>query len=294
MPDTHGRMQRTIGSDCSVGGIGFLTGADVTLRFLPAASGHGIVFQRVDLSGQPLVAATFDNLVPRDRRTGISKDGTTIELVEHVMAALAGLQIDNCVVQIDAPEAPGFDGSSQPIVDCLQDAGFEEQNQPKQQLVIEHDVIMTAGDGSSIHAMPATGPGLSITCEVDYGATSPIPMQSATYDITPETFAAEIAFARTFVLETEVAALKAQGYGKRTTEKDLLVFGPDGVIDNSVRADNECARHKLLDCVGDFALSGCDIVGRFVATRTGHRMNHDIMQHLMQVLSEPAIEDLAA
>lgn len=294
MPDNHGRMQRTICSEVSTGGIGFLTGADVTLRFLPAAADHGIVFQRIDLADQPCVAATLQNLVPRDRRTGIAANGTAIELVEHVMAALAGLQVDNCLIQLDAPEAPGFDGSCQAIVDCLYEADFEEQDVPKQQLVIGHDVIVTAGDGSSIRAMPASSPGLSITYEVDYGPTSPIPAQSATFDITPETFAAEIAFARTFVLEQEVQALQAQGYGKRTTTRDLLVFGADGVIDNEVRADNECARHKLLDCVGDFALCGCDIHGRFVATRTGHRMNHDMIRHLTDTLQQQNVEDRAA
>lgn len=294
MPEIQGRNQRTIAREAVASGIGFLTGADVTLRFLPAIPGHGIVFQRVDLPGNPCVAATLKNLVPRERRTGIEENGTQIELVEHVMAALAGLQVDNCLVQIDAPEAPGFDGSSQPMVDALLEAGFEEQSAAKQQLVISNDVIMTAGDGSSIHAGPTNGSGLSITYEVDYGPHSPIPVQSATFEITPETFASDIAFARTFVLETEVQALKAQGYGKRTTTSDLLVFGADGVIDNEVRADNECARHKLLDCVGDFALCGCDIIGHFTATRTGHRMNHDVMLHLVQSLQQPAVEDRAA
>jgi len=294
MPDSSIRMQRTIRREVSTSGVGFLIGAEITLRFIPAPAGHGIVFQRVDLTDQPCVAATLDHLVPRQRRTGIAANGTAIELVEHVMAALAGMQVDNCLVQIDGPEAPGFDGSCKPVVDCLLEADFEVQNAVKPQLVITHDVIMTAADGSSIHAMPAAGDGLSITYEVDYGPASPIPAQSATFEITPQTFAARIAFARTFVLESEVQALQAQGYGKRTTTRDLLVFGADGVIDNKVRADNECARHKLLDCVGDFALCGCDIQGCFIATRTGHSMNHDMIRHLTNIRHKPTIRDRAA
>ncbi len=293
MSDSSLRMQRTIRREVSTSGVGFLTGADVRLRFLPAPSDHGIVFQRVDLADQPRVAATLDHIVPRQRRTGIAANGTAIELVEHVMAALAGMQVDNCLVQLDGPEAPGFDGSCRLVVDCLLEADFEVQHAAKPQLVVKHDVIMTTGDGSSIHAMPAVD-GLSITYEVDYGPTSPIPAQSATFDITPHTFAARIAFARTFVLESEVEALKAQGYGKRTTARDLLVFGADGVIDNKVRADNECARHKLLDCVGDFALCGCDIQGRIVATRTGHSMNHDMIRHLATTLHQQTTRDRAA
>ena len=102
-----------------------------------------------------------------------------------------------------------------------------------------------------------------------------------TFELSPETFIANLAFARTFVLETEVAALKAQGYGARVTEKDLLIFGPDGVIGNELRAVDECVRHKILDCIGDFALLGCDIHGHFRAYRSGHNLNHAICRQVL-------------
>lgn len=272
------RLQRTIRRESTTGGIGFITGADVTVRFLPAVENHGIVFQRVDLAGKPCVTASLDSLIPRQRRTGLNANGATIELVEHVLSALAGLQVDNCLVQLNAPETPGFDGSCQAVVDCLMEAGFEEQNAPRKVLAVDRDYWLVDDDGSTIQACPPDGSGTTLSYELDYGPISPIPQQTYSVELTPESFAKEIAFARTFILESEVEALKAQGLGKRTTAKDLLVFSPEGIIDNSLRAVEECARHKILDCIGDFALIGCDLLGRFSACRTGHRMNHELMK----------------
>ena len=119
---------------------------------------------------------------------------------------------------------------------------------------------------------------LHISYSLDYGPHSPIIQQQYSFVVTPETFLAEIAFARTFLLEHEAQALRAQGYGKRTTAKDLLIFGPDGVIDNALRAPDECARHKILDCIGDLALVGCDLAGVVSARRSGHQLNAEFVR----------------
>ena len=148
------RRQRTIRNEVSTDGVGFITGADVTLRFLPAPDNHGIVFQRVDLSDRPLVPATHESLSPRQRRTRLAANGTSIELVEHVMSALAGLQVDNCLIEINAPETPGFDGSCLPVVDALLRADFEEQSELKRVLSINTPLSYTAPDGSIIQAKP--------------------------------------------------------------------------------------------------------------------------------------------
>lgn len=288
------RSQRTIRREATVGGVGFLTGADVTLRFLPAPEDHGIVFQRVDLSGEPCVPANLEHLTPRQRRTGIQKDGTSIDLVEHVMSALAGLQVDNCVVQLDAPETPGFDGSCRPVVDCLIDADFEEQSAKRPILAVQSHEQFVADDGGIIRAQPFGRRGMTITYLLDYGPTSPIPAQTYTVNVTPESFVNEICFARTFILDSEIAALKSLGYGPRTTAKDLLVFTADGVLDNELRAAEECARHKILDCIGDFALIGCDLQGYFNAWRTGHNSNHELMQKLASVATDDSSTKEAA
>lgn len=276
------RRQNTIRKEVETTGIGFITGADVRIRFLPAPANHGIVFQRVDLPGQPTVAATLDNLIPRQRRTGLSSNGATIELVEHVLAALSGLQVDNCLVQLNAPETPGFDGSCRQVVDCLIAADFEPQDAPRTILTIQAPHTITESDGSELSTKPFSRPGLTISYLLDYGLGSPIHSQDFAVTITPESFVNEICFARTFVLESEVEALKGLGYGTRTTFQDLLVFGNEGVIDNKMHVANECARHKILDCVGDFALIGCDINGYFSAWRTGHNTNHALMRQLRE------------
>ena len=222
--------------------------------------------------------------VPRERRTAISHQGVTVEMTEHVMAALAGLQIDNCLVQLNAPEPPGGDGSSQLFVDALLQADAVEQSAPRPLLSIAHPLRVSAADGlSEVSARPLSQRTLAICYHLDYGSRSPIRPQNLVVQITPESFLAELAFARTFVLESEAQALRAQGYGKRTTAKDLLVFGPHGPIDNSLRASDECVRHKILDCLGDFALIGCDLAGYFDAFRSGHRLNRDAVRKLQMM-----------
>ncbi len=273
------RHQRTLSRPANYRGFGFLSGADVSLSFFPASENSGIRFQRVDLAGTEPIPATLEFVVPRQRRTAISNGHATVELIEHVMAALAGLQIDNCLVQLDAPEPPGADGSCLPFVQVLLEAGITEQTALREILVIRDEArTQPTTDGSEISVGPIFRRTLIVSYELDYGSRSPIKPQLLTFEFSPETFVANIAFARTFILESEVAALKAQGYGSRVTEKDLLIFGPEGVLGNQLRAPDECVRHKILDCIGDFALLGCDLHGHFRAYRSGHNLNHAICQ----------------
>ncbi|MCC7420990.1 MAG: UDP-3-O-acyl-N-acetylglucosamine deacetylase [Planctomycetaceae bacterium] len=289
---TSYRKQRSLSRPVETRGVGFLTGADVVIKFLPANDNHGIAFQRMDLAGTAPVPARLEYTVPRERRTAISHQGATIEMTEHVMAALAGLQIDNCLVQINAPEPPGGDGSSQLFVDSLLKADAVEQSAPRPCLTVGRPLHVAAEDAlSEVSCRPLSYRSLAIGYHLDYGSRSPIRPQSLVVQITPETFLAEICFARTFILESEAAALKAQGYGKRTTAKDLLIFGPKGPIDNTLRASDECVRHKILDCLGDFALIGCDLHGYFDAFRSGHRLNRDLVKKLQ--LTHAATEGIS-
>jgi UDP-3-O-acyl N-acetylglucosamine deacetylase len=275
------RLQRTIERPAEVRGVGFLSGADIRLRFLPADDSAGIAFQRTDLTGTAPIPARLDFVVPRQRRTAITLGGATVEMTEHVLAALAGLQIDNCLVQLDGPEPPGGDGSSLHFVRALLDAGIVEQTAPRDVLVVRQECRVNGEqDGSEVTAAPVLRHSLVITYALDYGPRSPIRPQTMTCEVSPELFITHLAYARTFVLQEEAAALKAQGYGTRITEKDLLIFGPDGVIGNELRSVDECARHKLLDCIGDFALLGCDLHGHFRAYRSGHALNHALCRQV--------------
>ena len=275
------RRQQTIREAVGTEGVGFLTGADVSIRFLPAPADFGIAFRRTDCPGSDPVPARIEFTVPRERRTAIEHRGVAVELIEHVMAALSGLQIDNCLVEVNAPELPGGDGSSLTFVNALSQTQLVPQDAFKSLLIVNHRCrIGDDAAGAEIVAEPSRRSMLAIGYHLDYGPRSPIPPQNLTVEIDRESFTRELAFARTFILESDVADLRAAGYGLRTTAQDLLVYGRNGVIDNRLRADDECVRHKILDCVGDFALLGCDIHGHVRACRSGHRLNRELMRRL--------------
>lgn len=279
------RLQQTIQRCGEVTGIGFLTGADVTLRFCPAEENHGIVFQRVDLTDAPRIPATIDYTVPRRRRSAVACGTACVEMTEHVLAALAGLHIDNCLVQLDAPEPPGCDGSAQAFAEALLQAGIVSQTARRSCVAVaEAFHLADERESTRIAVSPVTGGILRIDYQLDYGANSPIPAQRLMLEITPETFLEEIAFSRTFILESEIELLRSQGYGSRVTTADLLVFGPQGVIGNRLRTADECVRHKILDCLGDFALLGCDVSGQMTAHRSGHQLNRAVVRQLQQSL----------
>jgi UDP-3-O-[3-hydroxymyristoyl] N-acetylglucosamine deacetylase len=287
--------QRTLARPAAVSGVGFFTNADVTVRLLPAEPDTGVLFVRSDLPGRPEIPATIAYAVDRHRRTALEHNGAAVELTEHLLAALAGLWIDNCIVEIDGPEPPGGDGSAKHFADALLEAGSVEQGQPAALFAVPQRIDVISEDSGPLRAEPFAAPLAGrigrgrngaetsrylLRYVLDYGPGSPIPPQSAEYLLTPETFASEIAGARTFILESEIAALRERGYGKKVTSADLLVFGKSGVVGNALRADNECARHKLLDCIGDFALAGGRLAGRFIASRTGHAANRELVRRL--------------
>jgi UDP-3-O-acyl N-acetylglucosamine deacetylase len=202
-------------------------------------------------------------------------------MVEHVLAALSGLNIDNCEVWVDSAEMPGCDGSSLPFVTALQGAGIHEQRAPRQVLRVA-DVVRVGDDRCWVEAHPATGDELTAECRIDYGASGPIGRQSYRVTVSPSTFCAELAWARTFILQQEAEWLRSQGLGARVTCRDLLVFDDEGPMDNELRFADECVRHKTMDLVGDLALAGCDLVGRVVAHCSGHRLNAALVSSLLE------------
>jgi UDP-3-O-acyl N-acetylglucosamine deacetylase len=284
------RRQRTLKRIAEITGFGLFSGADVCCRFHPAPENTGVIFRRVDLVGQPDLPARLSHLDSTERRTSLVHGGARVELTEHVLAALAGLQIDNCLIEIDAPEVPGVDGSCRPFVEELLTAGIEEQSAPRRLLRVREPLSVQTRDGmADVSIRPCLREGLVVTYHLDYGSRSPIPPQTLTVEVTPDSFLREIAFARTFVLETEVDALRAAGYGRRVTEKDLLVYGENGVIGNTLRATDECVRHKILDAIGDFALLGCDLHGHITAWRSGHHLNQQLALKLEASADEASL-----
>jgi len=269
--------QRTIARSVDVSGFGLFGGADCRLVFHPASEGSGITFRRADLPGSRPVPATIDFVRKVPRRTAISDGHSTIETIEHVMAALAGLCIDNCRVELDAVEPPIGDGSSLLFVSAILSAGIVEQSQTAKTFAVSSPLGADA-DGQTITA--ESSPDFSVRYSLDYGPGSAIRKQSVHRAITPESFVREIAGARTFVAASEIDGLRKMGFGLRATTDNLLVFGDEGVLENSLRWPDECARHKLLDAIGDLALCGGRLQGHFHATRSGHHLNHQMARTL--------------
>ena len=271
------RNQRTIAAPATIQGVGYWSGRDVRIEFRPAPPETGIVFVRDDLKGCPRVPATIDYRFETPRRTTLRCGEAAVEMIEHIMAALAGLQIDNCELWVDQPEMPGCDGSSLPFVQVLTAAGIVEQPAVRRRKVIRR-TVRVGDENSWIEARPCCSGKMVLRYELDYGSGSSIGRQSLEVSLSPRHFHINLAPSRTFLLQSEAEAIKALGLGQRATCKDLLIFGPRGPIDNELRFPDECVRHKMVDMVGDLALAGCDLVGRFVAYRSGHRLNAELVR----------------
>ncbi|MBX7075580.1 MAG: UDP-3-O-acyl-N-acetylglucosamine deacetylase [Pirellulales bacterium] len=276
----HLRSQRTLSDSTRVEGFGFWSSRDVAVEFRPAPVNTGIVFVRGDLQPARRIPATIAHRIETPRRTTLTARGASVEMVEHIMAALSGLRIDNCEVWVDAPEMPGCDGSSLAFVQALDSVGVVEQDALRPVLAVR-EPMRIGNEDAWIEARPAADRGCHIRFRVDYGLSSPIGRQIYRATLTPETFRAEIAGSRTFLLQPEAEWLRSQGLAKRTTYQNALVFDDEGPLENELRFPEECARHKLLDVVGDLALTGCDIVGEFTAYRSGHRLNADMAKALL-------------
>ncbi len=275
------RRQRTLVRPVSVTGFGYFSGRDIRVEFWPAAEHAGITFVRHDVGTAARIPVDPTLRIDQARRTTLELNGVRVEMVEHVLAALAGMRIDNCEVWVDAAEMPGCDGSSKAFVEAIDAAGAVEQRSPVRQIVVGQTVRV--GDEESwIEAQPPRSAGLSISYELDYGEGTAIGRQLYALDITPDTFRREVAGCRTFIPQEAAEAILAQGVGKRVAMSDLLVFGPHGPIDNTLRFPDECVRHKLLDVVGDLALTGCEVIGHIVAYRCGHHLNAEMARQLLK------------
>lgn len=269
------RNEHTIAAECEVAGRGYWSGVPIRVCFRPGEAGSGIRFVRTDLPGQPSVAASASNSSGQSMRTNLTRGLASFEMVEHVMAALYALEIDNCIVETDAQEMPGLDGSSAAYVEALQSVGMVMQAAARKRYIV--DRVFRLGDPTSwIEVSPSKLGCATFEYRLNYGDSSPIPAQSYTHQLTPVNFCRELASARTFVTAEQADKLRSSGIGSHVTNQDLIVFNTEGrVVDNELRYADECARHKTLDLIGDIAMAGVDLVGTFVSFRGGHRLNSE-------------------
>jgi UDP-3-O-[3-hydroxymyristoyl] N-acetylglucosamine deacetylase/3-hydroxyacyl-[acyl-carrier-protein] dehydratase len=260
-------------------GRGLFTGQPVHVRLKPAPADAGLVFTRVDLEPEVQISATIQSVAKRFQRTSLANGDVSVETAEHLLAALEGLEIDNLAVELNGPELPAGDGSAADYVRLLRQAGIVEQPAERAVLKIVEPVTVQDG-GAVIAALPGDEDALVLTYHLDYGPESVIPPQMCHLRLTPDTFVEDLAASRTFILDSEVEELRRRGYGPEVTYQDLLVFGSEGPIENTLRFPDEPARHKMLDLVGDLFLLNRDVRGRIVAVKSGHALNHRLIRRL--------------
>jgi UDP-3-O-[3-hydroxymyristoyl] N-acetylglucosamine deacetylase/3-hydroxyacyl-[acyl-carrier-protein] dehydratase len=279
------KLQKTIKSEAKLNGRGLFGGKEAKVVFRPAPAETGINFVRTDVPEPVRISATASNLAERSRRTTIKKGSVSIETIEHCLAAVNALEIDNLIIEVNGPELPAPDCSCAEYFKVLKRAGVVEQNVSRKEFVINKPITITAGD-ASLYALPFSDDGLSLTYDLDYGGHTGIGRQIYSFQLTPEGFGKNLARARTFLLETEAKQFQARGMGTHISPRDLLVINSDGPIKNSYRYPNECVRHKIVDLVGDLTLVGRAVKGRIVAYKSGHNLNQQLARKLYEAAEQ--------
>jgi UDP-3-O-[3-hydroxymyristoyl] N-acetylglucosamine deacetylase len=276
-------QQRTLNRRTEIQGIGLHSGRPVKLVLRPAAPNTGIVFVRTDLEPAVEIPAAIENVVDTSLATtlGVADDeGRLVRIgtVEHLMAAIAGLGIDNLRVEVEGPEVPVLDGSAGPFVDLIEAAGIRTQDAYKRVLVIKRPIEVRDGDKIA-RLVPART--FRVTCTVDFDHPL-IRNQRVDLEITPERFLEEISEARTFGFLKDVERMKAAGLALGGSLENAVVIDEFSVLnEGGLRFADEFARHKALDAIGDLALLGMPIAGHLTAVRSGHAMNHRLAEALL-------------
>ncbi len=298
--------QTTIEREISISGVGLHTGKEVTMTFKPAPVNHGYAFQRVDLQGSPVIEALAGYVTDTKRGTTLDKNGVQINTCEHVLAALVGLEIDNCLIEINNSEPPILDGSSRFFVEAIEKAGKQEQEENRVEFVVKNVVsYKDVETGSEIILMPADA--YEVTTMVDFG-TKVLGTQNATLNALSD-FKKEIANARTFSFLHEIEMLLENGLIKggdlnnaivyvdkelsektmtslkKAFNKENISVKPNGILDNlTLHFPNEASRHKLLDVVGDLALVGIRLKGKVIANKPGHFVNTQFAKKMEKLI----------
>jgi UDP-3-O-[3-hydroxymyristoyl] N-acetylglucosamine deacetylase len=268
--------QRTIRRTVSCASIGLHSGRKVTLTLRPAPTESGIRFVRPDLDGEE-IAATVSNLAKIHYATGLANGRAEVETVEHLLAALRSLGVDNVCVELNQPEVPIMDGSAAPFVYLIQEAGIRRQGVARKYLKVSRPVSLTRGE-KRIALYPSDHFKVSYSISFDHPL---LRHQTRTVTVTEESFIEEIAPARTFGFLREVEGLRQQGLALGGSLDNAVVLGETGILNAALRFEDEFVRHKILDAIGDLALVGYPVIGHLVAHRGGHALHTEFATRLV-------------
>jgi UDP-3-O-[3-hydroxymyristoyl] N-acetylglucosamine deacetylase len=270
-------FQRTVRRQISCVGIGLHSGNKVTLSLKPAPADFGIRFRRTDI-GHHEVPATVHNLAGIQLATGLAREEVSVETVEHLLAALVSMGIDNVIVELNSPEVPIMDGSAAPFIYLVQEAGVKRLQTSRKYLKITRAISMSRGD-KRIALYPSEH--FKVTYSVSYDHPL-LRHQSRTLRITEESFVEDIAPARTFTFLKDVEMLRQNGLALGGSLENAIVLGETGVLNNALRFEDEFVRHKILDAIGDLALVGYPVIGHLVAHRAGHALHTEFAAKILE------------
>ncbi len=280
-------LQRTLRRQVTCAGIGLHSGHKVNLTLKPAPADSGIRFRRSDLGTE--IPASVLHLSGTNHATGLTHNGATVETVEHLLAALVSMGIDNVVVELDHREVPVMDGSAAPFVYLLQEAGVKTLGSPRQYLKVLRPITVSRGD-KLMSLYPSDHFKVSYSISFDHPL---LRHQSQTMEVTETSFVDDIAPARTFGFLHEVELLRQQGLALGGSLENAIVLSETGVLNNPLRFEDEFVRHKILDAIGDLALVGYPLIGHLVAHRAGHALHTAFAKRLLDEPDAWTIVELA-
>jgi UDP-3-O-[3-hydroxymyristoyl] N-acetylglucosamine deacetylase len=269
--------QRSLRRAVSCAGIGLHSGRKVTLSLKPAPADFGVRFRRADLGGLE-VPATVKHVGGINYATGLTRDAVKVDTVEHLLAALVSLGIDNVVVELNSPEVPIMDGSASPFIYLIHEAGVRQLGSPRRYLKVLRPLSLSRHD-KSIAIFPSEQLKVTYTIAYDHPL---LQHQTRTIQVTEQSFVEDIAPARTFTFLNEVEMLRQQGLALGGSLENAVVIGDTGVLNHSLRFEDEFVRHKILDVIGDMALVGYPVVGHLVAHRGGHALHTAFAAHVLE------------
>ncbi len=278
------RFETTLQRPVEASGVGLHSGVAVRIRILPAPVSTGIVFLRSDLDNFA-IPASWRHVARVSYATSLMRQGVLISTTEHLLSVFYSMGIDNAYIEIDNLEVPILDGSGMPFVRLIEQAGIRQYRRKRRYLRIRRP-ISVEDKGKRISILPAES--FRLTCDTDY--PHPVGRQSIELEVTPERYAAEIAFARTFGWEADLDQMRNMGLIRGASLENAVCFARDGVMNpGGLRAEDECCRHKALDLIGDLALVGRPLLGHVIAERAGHAMHAALVARIM---SDPSLYEI--
>ena len=273
--------QRTLRNPIKAVGIGLHTGKNINMELLPSDINTGISFIRTDIDPENVISASAENVGDTTLSTALVKDDIKISTIEHLLSAIAGLGVDNCLIKVDGPEIPIMDGSSSPFVFLIQSAGIEEQDSLKKFIKVKKEISVTRGDAYA-KIKPFNGFKVSYKVDFDHPVHKGLPSESI-IDFSTTSFVKEVCRARTFGNARDLEELRSQNLALGASISNAIAFGDDKILnEEGLRFNDEIVKHKMLDAIGDLYLLGHNLIGEFSGFKSGHALNNQLLKKIIE------------